>query len=270
MIPLAYILAWRDVAPWQTTAQVEQDLVLSRAVVEIFSDPYLQDRLAFRGGTALHKVYLRPPARYSEDIDLVQTTAGDIGPILDRIRERLAPMLGDTPRRKVGDNLITMMYRFNSEGIPSVPLRLKVEINSREHFSVDPLIQVPFSVENPWFSGAADCPIYTLNELLGTKLRALYQRKKGRDLFDLWLALQRAEILPDHIAFCFDRYMRNEGHIITHKDLDENLAAKIQSADFRADMAPLLATDIGYDIDVAYAIVRKQLLASVMPRKFLA
>ncbi|MBM4319451.1 MAG: nucleotidyl transferase AbiEii/AbiGii toxin family protein, partial [Deltaproteobacteria bacterium] len=44
-------------------------------------------------------------------------------------------------------------------------------------------IWLPFRVENPWFSGAADVATYALDELLSTKLRALYQRKKGRDLF---------------------------------------------------------------------------------------
>jgi len=44
--------------------EVEHDLVISRALVELFSDPVLGERLAFRGGTALHKLFLRPPARY--------------------------------------------------------------------------------------------------------------------------------------------------------------------------------------------------------------
>ena len=71
MIPRAYITAWRRIAPWSTDAQVEQDLVLSRALVEIFSDSRLSRALAMRGGTAIHKLYLSPPSHYSEDIDLV-------------------------------------------------------------------------------------------------------------------------------------------------------------------------------------------------------
>lgn len=72
MIPRAYITAWRKIAPWSTDAQIEQDLILSRALVEIFSQPILSSQLAFRGGTALHKLFLTPASRYSEDIDLVQ------------------------------------------------------------------------------------------------------------------------------------------------------------------------------------------------------
>jgi predicted nucleotidyltransferase component of viral defense system len=72
VIPRANIMAWRRQAHWSTDAQVEQDLVLSRAIVEIYSGPVLSTPVAFRGGTALHKLHLSPALRYSEDIDLVQ------------------------------------------------------------------------------------------------------------------------------------------------------------------------------------------------------
>lgn len=61
-----------------TNAQVEQDLIISRAMVDLFVHPDLKGQLAMRGGTAMHKLYLAPAMRYSEDIDLVQTQAGPI------------------------------------------------------------------------------------------------------------------------------------------------------------------------------------------------
>ena len=79
MIPKDYITAWRAQAPWRLDAQVEQDLVISRAIVDLFSVPEVASSLIFRGGTALYKIYLTPPARYSEDIDLVQFRAEPIG-----------------------------------------------------------------------------------------------------------------------------------------------------------------------------------------------
>ena len=71
MIPKDFLTAWRHHAPWVLDAQIEQDLIISRALVEIFSQAELKETLAFRGGTALYKLYLIPPARYSEDLDLV-------------------------------------------------------------------------------------------------------------------------------------------------------------------------------------------------------
>ena len=70
MIPMAQITQWRQISPWSDDMQVEQDLILSRIIVDIFSDHLLRKELAFRGGTALHKLFLNPAARYSEDIDL--------------------------------------------------------------------------------------------------------------------------------------------------------------------------------------------------------
>ena len=135
MISRAQITAWRSRAPWPTDAQVEQDLVLSRALVELYGNAAVAERVAFRGGTALHKLFFTTPGRYSEDIDLVQITAGAIGPILSAIREALDPWLGE-PKRKQSQGRVTMIYRFETTTMPIQPMRLKVEINTREHFTV--------------------------------------------------------------------------------------------------------------------------------------
>lgn len=84
MIPQAAITQWRKIAPWINDFHIEQDLILSRALVEIFQDEGVSNSLALRGGTTLHKLYMNEPLRYSEDIDLVQHKEGPIGPILDR------------------------------------------------------------------------------------------------------------------------------------------------------------------------------------------
>ncbi len=126
------ITQWRAHAPWNEDFQVEQDLVISRALVEIFSDPILAGALAFRGGTALYKLYLTPPARYSEDIDLVQVEPGPAGPMMGALRNALDPWLGEA-RWRQSQGRVTFGYRFLSEDVPAIRLRLKVEINTREH-----------------------------------------------------------------------------------------------------------------------------------------
>lgn len=142
MIPQDYVTAWRKQVPWVQDFQVEQDLILSRALVEIFSHPVLAGGLAMRGGTAIYKLYLQPPARYSEDIDLVQTAAVPAGSMMDALREVLNPWLG-TPKWKQTESRVTFVYRFDAEQMPRLPLRLKIEINTREHFSVFELARVP-------------------------------------------------------------------------------------------------------------------------------
>lgn len=214
MIPRDFITEWRAQAPWVQDYQVEQDLIISRALVEIFSNPVLAQSLAFRGGTALYKLHLKPAARYSEDIDLVQINAEPAGPIMDALREVLNPWLG-SPRWRQNEGRVALVYRFNSEDNPPLPLRLKVEINSREHFSVYGFTAVQFAVESRWYNGGCEITSYALDELLGTKLRALYQRRKGRDLFDLAIALQRGGVDAERVVAAFLQYMERGGHEIS-------------------------------------------------------
>ncbi|MEJ2205867.1 MAG: nucleotidyl transferase AbiEii/AbiGii toxin family protein [Gemmatimonadota bacterium] len=103
-------------------------------------------RSSREGGTALHKVFVSPAGRYSEDIDLVQAEAGPIGPLLGGLREALDPWLG-TPRWKQGLGRVTVTYRFDTSFEPVIRMRLKVEINTREHFNVQGMGVRRFVVE---------------------------------------------------------------------------------------------------------------------------
>jgi predicted nucleotidyltransferase component of viral defense system len=139
-------------------------------------------------------------------------------------------------------------------------LKLKVEINSREHFTVYGLKNHRFEVSSRWFSGVADVRTYELDELLGTKLRALYQRKKGRDLFDLGLALQHEHVSPERIVEVFTRYMNEEGGRVTRAMFEQNLAAKKADKVFASDLTPLLASGEAWNFDAAYDRVWRDLI----------
>ncbi len=262
MIPRAQVTAWRSHAPWPTDAQVEQDLILSRALVELFVNETVTETVAFRGGTALHKLFFPVPGRYSEDIDLVQITAGPIGPILSAIRTTLDPWLGE-PKRKQSQGRVTMIYRFETTTRPIQPLRLKVEINTREHFTVLGIPRRPFQVDSPWFSGQAEIGIYEIEELLGTKMRALYQRKKGRDLYDLWLTLTSLEVDDAKVVDCFQSYLKHEGLSVSRAEFEENMDGKLQNRSFLEDIEPLLPTGVSYDVAQAGALVGQRLIVKL-------
>jgi predicted nucleotidyltransferase component of viral defense system len=260
MIPRAYLDEWHDIAPWNTSAMVEQDLIISRAVVEIFSHPVLARHLVFRGGTVLHKSFFQPSARYSEDIDFVQTESGPIGPIFDALREKLSPWLGK-PNRKQGEGVVNLTYRMQSEDAHPVPLRLKIEINSREHFTVFGIQKKHFSMNSRWFTGSCEIPTYTLEELLGTKMRALYQRRKGRDLFDLWLGLTKVKADPELIVKCFLKYMDASKLKVSAREYRINMEAKINSPEFRSDTDNLLRPGVEYPIEKAYRLFDREVLS---------
>ena len=262
MISKPFIAQWREHAPWKEFAQVEQDLIISRALVEIFSDDFLKEHIAFRGGTALHKLYLNPAPRYSEDIDLVQIKEGPIKPILKRVGE-IITFFVENRSTQVRGHGAKALYRFNSE-FEEERRRLKLEINCKEHFNVLDWVDFPFEVDNPWFKGKANIKTYSINELLGTKLRALYQRSKGRDLFDLDYSRRNMELNIDDILKCFRAYMEfSVGKAPSKKEFLQNMEAKEADPIFTGDMEGLLRPEISYDQQAAFTWLKETIIAKM-------
>ena len=259
MIPEFAIREWNEVVPWTEPEQVEQDLLICRTLTEIYKDEYLASHLAFRGGTALHKLYLSPQPRYSEDIDLVQIKAEPIKETYDHIRDALS-FLGE-PKVKQKRNNNTLIFRMESEIPPVVPIHLKVEINCKEHFNVLPMQEIPFSVSNKWYQGECNVLTYQLDELVGTKLRALYQRRKGRDLYDLYKALTTKDLNIDNVLKCYHQYMDFVvDHIPTYKEFIINMEDKMQDEEFLGDTQQLLRPDENFNPQDGYEVVRSLLI----------
>ena len=262
MIPEYAITEWRQNAPWLNSEQVEQDLLISRALVEIYQHPFLSQRLAFRGGTALHKIYLHPQNRYSEDIDLVQIHPEPIKKTIDALREVLSFLGVPAIKQKKSNN--TLIYKVDSEVLPVMPLRLKIEINCKEHFSAFDYNKVRFSVKNQWYTGECTLTTYTLEELLGSKLRAMYQRRKGRDLYDLYKSLQYKDVNINNVLSAFQVYMKfSVSKPPSQTEFLQNLEKKILDSDFTGDTALLLRSDEHYDIFKAYELIKNELIFKI-------
>jgi predicted nucleotidyltransferase component of viral defense system len=259
VIPEYAINEWRNSVLWGGLEQVELDLVICRALTELYKDDFLASHLTFRGGTALHKLYLSPQPRYSEDIDLVQIYPEPVKETISRISTALSFIGSPVVKQKANNN--TLIFRFESEIQPVVPLKLKIEINCREHFNVLGLTQLGFSVNNQWYSGECQITTYMIEELLGTKLRALYQRRKGRDLYDLYKALSVADVNAESILVCYDEYMKySAGTAPSRKVFQRNIELKMQDEDFLSDMNMLLRVGERYDPQQAYEVVKSLLL----------
>jgi predicted nucleotidyltransferase component of viral defense system len=225
MIPERAIVEWGNFVPWIRAATVEQDLIICRAPVAIYSDGFLSSHIAFRGGTAIHKLYLSPRSRYSEDIDLVQ------------------------------------IKPENSTFPPIMPLRLKIEINCKEHFSIPGFVKIPFEVNSQWFNGHCNITAYQLDELIGTKLRALYRRKKGRDLFDLYRALEYPNLNMDNVIKRYHRYIAfSDGESPPKNIYLANLDEKMQEEIFLYDTQAILRPSLIYNPQTAFEAVKTKLI----------
>lgn len=210
------------------------------------------ENLAFRGGTALHKLFLHPAPRYSEDIDLVQIIPGPIKPIMERLGEVITFFEEDRNTDNRGHG-IKALYRYTSE-YEGIRMRLKLEINCKEHLHVLDWKNLPFEIHNDWYQGKCNNRTYNINELLGTKLRALYQRNKERDLFDLDYARRKEDVNIDEIIQCFRRYIEfgTKKKAPSQKEFLHNIEEKEEDPDFTGDITDLLRPGITYDIQEAF------------------
>jgi predicted nucleotidyltransferase component of viral defense system len=100
---------------------------------------------------------------------------------------------------------------------------------------------------------------FQLHELLGTKLRALYQRKKGRDLFDLFTASRRAAVDLDRVVKCFNRYLEHDGTRVSRAEFEMNMHDKLSDDTFLADVEPLIAPASDWNVDAAAAFVMHEI-----------
>ena len=248
------ITAWSTNHNWPTREQIEQDLLLSQAICEIANDEILGKELVIRGGTAFHKMFLPKPYRYSEDLDYVRTTQGGIGEITSRLT-KIGTSLGYSVKTKIG-KYPKIYYRGTTQ--TGLPLRIKVEINTYERSPSLSLIRLKHTVDSDWYRGTAQVRTFRPEELIATKIRALYQRSKGRDLYDLWLALTVLMLDTDLVIDAFTPY-RPDG--FTSKLAVNNLESKLQTRGFRDDILPLV-TDTAdvYNLDAAGQTVIERLL----------
>ncbi|MGI6573493.1 MAG: nucleotidyl transferase AbiEii/AbiGii toxin family protein [Fermentimonas sp.] len=198
-------------------------------------------------------------AQVEQDLIIVQIFSEPISPILKRIRERLS-FLGTkrTVKQHIHNN--TIIYRFEPEDISVTNMRLKIEINTREHFNVLGLKEIPYQVTNGWFSGECFITSYEIEELLGTKLRALYQRGKGRDLFDLYWALTNYNVDIDKLIECYNAYMEfSVDKPPTRKQFMTNMEEKMQDEEFLSDIHSILKPEVEYQNEKAWKTLKKLL-----------
>jgi predicted nucleotidyltransferase component of viral defense system len=277
MIPITRqdILFHQSIAPWSAQYQVEQDLLLCRAMAALFNDSFLSSQIAMRGGTLLHKVHLAPAARYSEDIDLVAVGSRPEEDIRRAIRRALANVLG-MPKASAWDTIslairnkvkpsrvLRMTYSARSIMEPSHPLNIVVEANVTERKPHRSVVEIPFNFPSRSEIVQTKIKGYDIHEMLGTKMRAIFQRRRGRDLFDLYWALTKSESPIDSSAVIesFQHYMKQEGTKAGREEFIRILEAHLKDRGFCSDVESLLRNGVSYDPQAAGKYVIANLLS---------
>ena len=257
MIPREDIIAWSVDHPWPELDQVEQDLLLSQAICEISNDAVLGRELSLRGGTALHKLFMKEPFRYSEDLDYVRSTSGGIGKIIDLLKFH---------GEKLGFRVTTKISKYPKvywkyTAISGIPSKIKIEINTFERSPVFGYFHIEHVVDSAYYAGSANVQTFRCEELVATKIRALYQRSKGRDLYDIWLALSQLGVSPEKVLSAFPAYRPEQ---MTMKNCINNLHEKLEDNQFTADITSLIRRDTPeYDVQNAGVYIEKVLLSKL-------
>jgi hypothetical protein len=159
------------------------------------------------------------------------------------VRKALA-WLGNCKRDQAGHST-HLFFEFAPEADAAAKLKLKIEINTREHTPVHAIKTYPLQVENGWFNGKVELLSYEPEELFGTKLRALLQRRKGRDLFDLNEGLSQLKLDAAKVVACFEHYIGLEGVKITRAHAEQRMLEKLRHS-LTEDVAPMLPAGVAY------------------------
>lgn len=275
MIEAQQLATWQPHANWSQQWMVEQDYIISRAVKLIFADRFLSEQVAMRGGTILHKGHLAPASRYSEDIDLVLVGDRPASHISKALKRVLKPLFPAGPSENIvativlavrnytqKSKIIRQTYVFDPVDQQSALGKLKVEVNVNEVAPFAPV--VPISMTIPDGNGGVTVMTvksYDLNEMLGTKLRALLQREQGRDLYDLWRAYEVAQaggaaVDPAKVGEAFRFYMDREGSPIPAGWVAAEVARRMNSPKFLNDMNSYLPLGVSYSPADAYDVFK--------------
>lgn len=242
MIPRPVLTAWRNRAPWRDDRQVAQDLILSLLAIRVAGHPVLGECLAWRGGTCLHKLHLEKARRYSEDLDYVLVGEAKYSEVKTGLEEVIAGFGMDLPRSEVSSTRVSV---WGEVEVPVVgaSLRAKFEVNCADLPPAFALTRIRHSVNTRVWDEQADLLTFLPPELLGTKFRALAQRRKGRDLSDLWLARRELRILDSELARAADYYLSAAS--ISPAVFRERLAKHSEDPEFCSDLDAL--TNLPYE-----------------------
>jgi predicted nucleotidyltransferase component of viral defense system len=167
---------------------LEKVLRLRELLTELHKHPFLQGKLVLKGGTAINLFYFDLP-RLSVDIDLNYIAHVDRDatqrerPEIARAVEQLAIGLDYKLQNGVDEHALREWY-LNYTNYAGNPERIQIEINFLMRVCVLPANVLTAGS----LAGSPPCrfPVLEVEELFGSKIKAMVDRRHPRDLYDLW------------------------------------------------------------------------------------
>lgn len=169
---------------------IEKDYVITWILLAL-ADSDLKDSLAFKGGTALKKIYF-PDYRYSEDLDFTLTQQIANEKLLEKLNEVLATLAREqgfqfaVPAEKIEERADSITAYVNFVG----PLQARLDSRSvKVDFTLSEKLVFPIEskeIHSPYGDAVSrSFPTYSLDEILVEKLCAIIGRTEPRDIYDV-------------------------------------------------------------------------------------
>ena len=265
---------WKKEKGFLFDFQAEKDLLIECILYFFYSNKHLSDNYIFKGGTALNKMHLKRNLRYSEDIDLSQRYAIKSGHSMSIIHDILEKLKLD---RKYKQSITGFKFYVQYPSTTTEQKeKLKIETNCHEHFTALGYIKKELVIDNPLMKKTIMIPTLDINEMLGQKACALYQRKKGRDLFDIYKASEHPDFDISKLTQCFQKHFLFEpksdkfpkrkapATIPTEKNFIRNIEEKEKSIEFINDTKKILNKGVEYDINDAFYWFKNEIIPQII------
>lgn len=234
MIPQEALSHWDDVVPWDDNRLVEQDLALTRLILDIANHPILLNKLSLKGGTCLHKLWLPEPWRYSEDLDYNRIVASNPLEIINSLKE-IAFDTGFKDTIFKQNKLFMHLWLIDALD-DGQEFRVKIDIQ-REIKSDSSAYQYrQFAIDNPWCSKQASVRSNTAEDIVASKVLALFQRSRPRDLFDMWAAIKAGIVTYVDVASRFASYRPDNPERWNTSKAARSLMAKLSDPSYIVEL----------------------------------
>ena len=243
----ARVRSWADEHGLTDLLLAELDYRLVQALDAIYGDNFLRERLCMKGGTAINKLYLKETSRLSVDLDFNHIGSKEqVSEEKKNLREKITELLkAQDPsynirtKRKYEQTTLKIGYR----AVVGAPQNFKLEISHIERFPILGLVEKQLET----FEGKFTIATYQLEELMATKLRALFERLKGRDVYDLYFV---SKLKPEPISTrkLFLYYFYRSKKVFNPKVYFRNLSEKYESERYVDDVSKFVKPSVQFSL----------------------
>lgn len=247
------IRSWADEIGTANQLLAEQDFRLVHLLAAIAENTDTAQKLYLKGGTAINKLYLQDRGLSRLSVDLDFNHIGSKEQVFKERNEVINQLLKIIQSHNNTYHLEVSEKRYEQTTIRaaytslagSAPQRIKIEISHVERFPILPTLMKPLSLPR---EGKVAVTTYKLEELISTKIRALYDRLKGRDVYDMWSANRVESLDKTAVRKLFLYYFYRDRKVFNPKTFAQRMQKAISENTISDDVSGFVRPNLSFDL----------------------